>query len=115
MASPRKQTQPSLQRNYANVLVLILLTLALMPFYVMKYVQFEAHGFHPLTHLNADSGLDESTTLQNQKGLIQPASCDKMLNDPTIYDSNKGYDKDEMKRLTITDPPFYISLHNEHL
>ena len=37
------------------------------------------------------------------------------MDDDDIYDPNKDLKKEETKRLTITDPKFYISLHSEHL
>ena len=107
MANPRGR--PSLQSsNVIRIAVaLLLLVLAFVPFFAMTHVQFDAHGFHPL-----NQRLEQPTKSQDATH-IQPASCQKYLNDPTIYDSNKDLTRDETKRLTITDPPFYISLHSQ--
>mmetsp|Transcript_23142 Transcript_23142/g.42580 ORF Transcript_23142/g.42580 Transcript_23142/m.42580 type:complete len:229 (+) Transcript_23142:129-815(+) len=107
MANPRGK--PSLQSsNVIRIAIaLLLLILALVPFFAMTHVQFDAHGFHPL-----NQRLEQPTKSQDANQ-IQPVSCQKYLNDPTIYDSNKDLTKDETKRLTITDPQFYISLHSQ--
>ena len=46
---------------------------------------------------------------------IEQVSCAKILTDTTVDDPNKGYGVNDTKRLTVTDPPFYISLHNQFL
>eukprot|EP00571_Detonula_confervacea_P000750 CAMPEP_0172323192 /NCGR_PEP_ID=MMETSP1058-20130122/48103_1 /TAXON_ID=83371 /ORGANISM="Detonula confervacea, Strain CCMP 353" /LENGTH=356 /DNA_ID=CAMNT_0013039135 /DNA_START=200 /DNA_END=1267 /DNA_ORIENTATION=- len=101
--------QSSLQCSNSNAIRvaigLLLLALALMPFFAMKHVQFEAHGFHPLNHHPEQPAKTHD--------VIQPVSCQDILNDPTIYDPNVDLEKDETKRLTITDPQFYISLHSQ--
>ena len=54
----------------------------------------------------------------NTTDSIEPrraASCPRILDDPNIYDPNKGIDKNETRRLTITEPQFYISLHSQNL
>ena len=85
------------------VFVLLLLVLALMPFFVMKH----DNAFHLLKQR-----LEQSTTPQDN---FQQVSCPEILKDPTIVDPNKDLEKNETKRLTITDPKFYISLFNEYL
>mmetsp|Transcript_22821 Transcript_22821/g.33940 ORF Transcript_22821/g.33940 Transcript_22821/m.33940 type:complete len:274 (-) Transcript_22821:592-1413(-) len=43
---------------------------------------------------------------------VRPVICNELLKDTTIWDPNERADKDEMKRFTATDPPFWIALHN---
>ncbi|KAL7535994.1 hypothetical protein ACHAXR_006852 [Thalassiosira sp. AJA248-18] len=104
MANPRKQSSNAIR----VAVVLLLLSVALTPFFVMKNAQFEAHGFHPL-----NQRLEQPIIKTQDEAIIHPASCQKMLQDDTIYDPNKDLTKDETKRLTITDPKFYISLHDQ--
>lgn len=116
MANPRKPTSPDVRSNAVRIAFgLLLLTLALMPFVAMKRVEFEAHGFHPLSpQLETSAQLEQPA--QPQGGdIIQQVSCQKYLHDLTIDDPNKGYEKKDQKRFTITDPPFWISLHNKVL
>lgn len=108
MANLRKQITLRCNNNNAICVAVILLiaALTLLPFFIMEHAQFDAHGFHPL---NQKPGEQPASTRKS----ILPVSCPDYLNDPTIYDPNKGYDKNETKRLTITDPQFYIALHNQ--
>ena len=108
----------------AIAIALLLLIVALMPFIVMKHAEFEAHGFHPLNQ-QLDNQQQSSSSVSSQKqtaggeeggtSMIKQVECQKYLNDATIPDPNREYNKDEMKRLTITEPKFYISLHNQFL
>lgn len=43
---------------------------------------------------------------------VRPVICNELMNDSTIWDPNEHAEKDEMKRFTETDPPFWISLHH---
>jgi len=43
---------------------------------------------------------------------VRPVICNELLKDTTIWDPNERAEKDEMKRFTATDPPFWIALHN---
>ena len=73
----------------------------------MKRVELEEYGFHhPLNY-----HLEQQTKIQE----VIRVSCPDILKDESIYDPNKDLKKEETKRLTITDPKFYISLHSEHL
>jgi hypothetical protein len=85
----------------------------MVPFVVTKNVQFETetHGFHPENQLQR---LGQPAKIQEEE-IIRPAVCKNILSDPTIYDPNQDLEKESTKRLTITNPPFYISLHNEFL
>ena len=44
---------------------------------------------------------------------LQQVSCLEYLNDKTIYDPNAHLARDKTKRLTVTEPKFWISLHSE--
>ncbi|KAL7551451.1 hypothetical protein ACHAWF_015576 [Thalassiosira exigua] len=46
--------------------------------------------------------------------VAEPASCEEMTSDPTIWDPNEGLAKNETRRRTVTDPPFDISLHSKN-
>jgi len=82
---------------------LLLLALAVMPFFALTRVQFDAPGFHPLNQR------EHSTN--KHRDVLRPVSCQKYRRDSSIYDANRNLTLDQTKRLTITDPPFYISLH----
>lgn len=108
-----------------TILAVLLLTVTLTPFLAMKHVTFDAHGFHPLDPRMSDSlplEPSSSSSTSEREGddarkmrKILPADCVAMLADESIWDPNKELEKDSTKRLTITDPKFYISLHSEHL
>ena len=116
-STKKKSTRP--KKCNTAIIALLLLAITSVPFFAMKHVQFE-EGFHPLrTHSdNLDqqhqSAVAKATNTQ-QQGRIEQVSCQKYMNDETIYDPNTELTRDETKRLTITDPQFYISLHSQFL
>jgi len=100
-----------------TIILIFLLILSLVPFFFITHVQLlEDAGFHPLNqHLENQQQLQlqQQSKSKSSAPYIQPVSCTKYQNDPTIYNSNKDMSPNETKRLTITTPPFYISLHNQ--
>ena len=108
------------QSTFRLVLGLFLLSMALVPYYAMKQfkenqqIEKGASSRPPSSPSIRKSSSSSAQQHPKQDAMIQPANCQKMLKDDTIYDPNKDIEVDT-KRLTITDPQFYISLHNEWL
>ena len=116
-STKKKFTRP--KKCNTAIIALLLLAITSVPFFAMKHVQFE-EGFHPLrTHSDNLDRQQQSavakTTNTQQQDRIEQVSCQKYMNDKTIYDPNTELTRDETTRLTITDPKFYISLHSQFL
>eukprot|EP00573_Skeletonema_grethae_P011983 CAMPEP_0201709174 /NCGR_PEP_ID=MMETSP0578-20130828/57958_1 /ASSEMBLY_ACC=CAM_ASM_000663 /TAXON_ID=267565 /ORGANISM="Skeletonema grethea, Strain CCMP 1804" /LENGTH=399 /DNA_ID=CAMNT_0048198127 /DNA_START=94 /DNA_END=1290 /DNA_ORIENTATION=- len=60
----------------------------------------------------AKGGAKAVISSSNGDDNIRSVICNELMNDSTIWDPNKDSDKDKMKRLTKTDPQFWIALHH---
>ena len=100
MAAPKRKMPPVRRGGaiFRLALTLLLLALALVPFFAPTRLDGGGGGG------GGGGGSDDA---------IQPVSCQRYLNDPSIYDSNRDLTRDETRRLTTTDPQFYISLHSQ--
>ena len=110
--------------NLLKLLAVILLVPALMPFFLAPAADMYNHRvFYSLDQsiftrrnskrLRRQGGAEQADASGNRK--IEPVVCGEYLRDKSIWDPNADMKKDDMKRLTITDPPFVISLHAMHL
>ncbi|KAL7461765.1 hypothetical protein ACHAXS_002174 [Conticribra weissflogii] len=50
---------------------------------------------------------------RNNPSISHPVNCNGVLKDSTLWDPNREFTRNATKRWTITDPPFWISLHAE--
>lgn len=101
---------------------LFLLALAAVPFYAIRHLD-AAHGSpsRPVSQQQGTvGGGGGGLRAKTSEASIRPVSCKRYLSDSTIYDPNTdpALDKpkrEDTKRLTITEPKFYISLHSQFL
>ena len=124
----KKKTTP-LKCNGTTFLVLILLQLGLIYFVITKHVQLHNDSDSEAAAISNNNGPLRSLTTPQQQSQshtpikitkkkptrqIEPVSCAKYLNDKSIYDPNveSKLSREESKRLTITEPKFWISLHS---
>lgn len=88
------------------ILVALLLAATCFPFVIMN-------GFH-IEEIMHQQQLPSSFHSQAEGTRYSPIDCTQMLQNNDTHDPNRGMDKETTKRLTITDPQFYISLHKEY-
>ena len=112
-------THPTLRISPGRLTVaLLLLVASLVPFVVMQSMRLELHGGKPSGDdpwRNEPRRRQRAPTQDSGQRTIRPVACRDVLNDLTIYDPNRGLERESTKRYTNTDPPFWISLHSEHL
>jgi len=108
--------------NLLKLLAVILLAPALMPFFMPHVADLDSHpvfkSLYQSTSTNSSKRLRrrgevEQADANDRK--IKPVVCGEYLGDKSIWDPNADMNKEDTKRLTITDPPFVISLHAMHL
>ena len=116
VAIPSSKKQTPIKCNIRLLIVILLLCVSTIPLFAIKHLQLDKdnvlhleHGEHINPSLRASAG----NNIQQQSNNIKQVSCPQYLSDPTIYNPNTELTRDETKRLTITEPQFYISLHSQ--
>jgi len=112
----KKQTP--IKCNIRFVIAILLLCVATIPLFAIKHLQLDKDNVLHLEHsehVNNQQSLRAAVdnNIQQQSNNIKQVSCPKYLSDPSIYNPNTELTRDETKRLTITEPKFYISLHSQ--
>ena len=117
---------PKCIRPIRIALLASILILSSIPFLVVNYAQnnnvvddawSRLRTGPPAPHSSSSSSSSSKGGVpQGDKAVIRPTSCRDVLADATIYDPNKDIaSKESTRRLTVTVPQFYISLHSESL
>ena len=113
----KKQTP--IKCNIRLVIAILLLCVATIPLFAIKHLQLDKdnvlHLEHSDKHINNQQSLRATAgnDIQQQSNNIKQVSCPQYLSDTSIYNPNTELTRDETKRLTITEPQFYISLHSQ--
>ena len=106
MTSKSQSTATKAKKTTTKIIFVALLTAATcFPFVIMN--NFHMEDMH-------QQQLPSSSLWQREDVRKFPVDCTQILQNNNTYDPNRGMEKEHTKRLTITDPQFYISLHKEY-
>ena len=118
VAIPSSKKQTPIKCNLKLTIALLLFCVATIPLFAIKHLQLDEDNVLHLEHsghIKNQQSLRAAAAGNNiqRQSNIQQVSCPQYLSDTTIYNPNTELTRDETKRLTITEPQFYISLHSQ--
>ena len=112
-SNSKKQTP--IKCNLRLMIAFLLLCVATIPLFAIKHLQLDKDNVLHLEHsehINTRHSI-RAAAADNDIKQIKQVSCPQYLSDTSIYNPNTELTRDETKRLTITEPKFYISLHSQ--